>query len=225
MSNKKNKNIAEETLGSFPDLQFSRPQVSSDVIDQAIAKLAGQAEVQEERVQLVNARMGKTQMDIVQGIGISKVMLQAFDISPPVSRAYGERIVNKQNERIAEGRRSRRLGETQLPDFFLLAPTAPPNYKKAKFTDTTNGMEWEMDQYRPKAGTLRPDGKPMYLSEEQAFYIISKMGSAEAIQRYVREFDSRHPVVQFANRVVAYREESMLQRLGMNSATRYNAMV
>jgi len=31
-------------------------------------------------------------------------------------------------------------------------------------------------------------------------------------------------VVQFANRVVAYREQSMLQRLGVNSATRSNAM-
>ncbi len=225
MSNKKNKNLAEETLGSFSDLYFDKPSVSRDVIDQAIAKLANQAEEQEEKVQLVNARMGNTQMDIVQGIGISKVMLGPFEISPPVNRSYGEQIVRSYNNRIAEGRRSRRLGETQLPDFFMLAPSAPTNYKKAKFKDPTNGVEWDMDQYRPKAGTLRPDGKPMYLSEEQAFYIISKMVSPEAIQRYVREFDSRQAVVQFANRVVAYREQSMLQRLGVNPATRTNAMV
>ena len=224
MSNKKNKNLAEETLGSFSDLHFERPQVSKDTIDQAIAKLANQSEEQEEKVQLVNARMGPTQMDIVQGIGIAKVMLQAFEISPPISRSYGETIIGKMNDRILNGRRSGRLGETQLPDFFMLAPPAPTNYKKKVFKDQTNGMEWEMDQYRPKAGTLRPDGKPMYLSEEQAFYLISKMVSPEAIQRYVREFDSRHAVVQFANRVVAYREQSMLQRLGVNSATRSNAM-
>jgi len=225
MSSKTDKHVAAESLGSFSSVSFSRPSVPKETIERAISNLASQQEMQTEKVQLVNARMGPTQMDIVQGVGIAKVVVNAFGLTPPIDKAYGESIISSYNRRIADGRRSGRLGETQLPDFFLLAAPPPPNYKKKKFEDPVSGVTFEIDTYRPKQGTLRPDGHPMYLSEEQAFYIISKMVSAEAIQRYVREFDSRHTVVQFANRVVAYREESMLQRLGVRSTTRSTAMV
>jgi hypothetical protein len=225
MSSKKQKHLAEETLGSFQHLSVTQPSVSKETIDHAIAKLANQAEDDSEMVQLVNARMGRTQMSVVQGMGMAKVWVEPFSVTPPIRKSYGDQIIGSFNRRILVGRESGRLGETQMPDFFLLAAPPPPNYKKTVFEDPTNGVSWDMDQYRPKVGTLRPDGKPMYLSEEQAFYTISKMVSPEAIQRYVREFDSRHTVVQFANRVVAYREESMLRRLGVNPATRSNAMV
>jgi len=225
MADKKSKHVAEESLGKFKHLNFKTPEVSKDTIDQAIAKLSTHQQEQEEQVQLVNARMGRTQMDVVQGVGIAKVMLEAFEVSPPIGRAYAEQIIGSINNRIASGRANRRLGETQLPDLMMLAAAPPPNYKKKVFKDQNSGYSWEIDQYRPKAGTLRPDGKPMWLSEEQAFYIISKMASPEAIQRYVREFDSRHTVVQFANRVVAYREESMLRRLGMSPGLKNRAMI
>ncbi len=225
MADKKWKHVAPETLGNFQNLNFEQPEVSQDTIDRAIANLAKQGESKDEMVQLVNARMGNTQIDVPQGVGIAKVKLEAFEVSPPVLKSYGEQIVNSQNERILRGRQSRRLGETQVPDLMILAAAAPPNYKKKVFNDQVTGKSWEMDQYRPKSGTLRPDGKPLWLSEEQAFYIISKMVSPEAIQRYVREFDSRYIVVQFANRVVQYREESMLNRLGMTTGLKNRAMI
>ena len=116
----------------------------------------------EEKVQLVNARMGPTQMDIVQGVGVAKVVVEAFGLTPPLSKAYGEQIIASYNARITAGRQSGRLGETQLPDFFLLAAPPPPNYKKKKFEDPVSGVVFEIDVYRPKQGDIRPDGHPMY---------------------------------------------------------------
>ena len=222
---KKNKNIAEETLGGFPDLSPKQPEVRQELIDQAIANLSEKKQTQEELVQVVNARMATTQIPIKSGMGLAKVRLGPFEISPPLPRTQAEQMISSMNDRISKGKRSGRLGETQLPDVFLLAPPPPPNYKVSTFNDPVSGMAFSMDKYRPKSGTLRPDGAPLFLSEEQAFYVISKMVSAEAIQRYVREFDSRYSVIQFANRVMAYREESMLNRLGMNKTTRSTATV
>lgn len=212
---KKDRHVAPETLGSFNLSPPRFPHMTSDERDSVMSGKSDTSNV--ELAQIVNVELTSVEIDIPEAMGLSKYVVTPFSISPPVEMQWAEALLKHSMERISTPANKRRLGETGKPTFVLLAPAEPPNFKKKSWVDPNSGRTFTYSQYRPKVGSLRPDGRQLYHSEEQAFFIVSKMLTTEAIQRYVRDFDSRPNVVNFAHTVINYRQEQQLQRAGVTS--------
>ena len=214
---KKDRHVAPETLGTF---KLAPPKFPHMTAEQRDSIMSGKSESKDvELAQIVNVEMTTVEIDIPEAMGLSKYGVRPFSVSPPVEIQWAESLLSHSMKRISTPANQRRLGETGKPTFVLLAPAEPPNFKKKTWLDPHSGRTFTYSQYRPKVGTLRPDGRQMYHSEEQAFFVVSKMLTTEAIQRYIREFDSRPNVVNFAHTVINYRQEQQLQRAGVSSRT------
>ena len=212
---KKDRHVVPETLGSF---NLAPPTIPNMTVEERKAFMGGEGKSDDnELAQVINVTMTTNQVDIPQGMGISPYKIGPFDISPPVAIEWAESILRHSTNRVTARGPDRRLGETGKPTLMIVQPAQPTNFKMKEWKDPNTNRIYTINTYRPKFGTLRPDGRPMYHSEEQAFFVISKMLTVEAIQRYVQDFDNRPNVVNFAHTVINYRQEQQLARVGVTS--------
>lgn len=210
---KKDRHVAPETVGTFNLAPPSTPNITQEQREKM--SKGEDVDLSFEMAQVVNVELTNTTVDVPVALGLSSYTIRPFDISPPMRTEWIENITRHSMARMNTPASQRRIGDTGKPTLMVLAPSEPPNFKKKEWKDPNSGRVYQINTYRPKQGVLRPDGRQMYHSEEQAFFVVSKMLTTEAIQRYIRDFDNRPNVVNFAHTVINYRQEQQLQRSGV----------